>query len=1243
MLSEAHADRRAIEGPGSFWHFDTIGPPTHDLQMTTGKLLCLNMIVKNEVANLERCLGAVADHIACWVIGDTGSTDETQDFMHSFFAARKIPGELHSFPFENFEQARNAALDCAYASALNYDYLLFADADMELVVVDRNFRERLEAPGYRLLQRAGSGLAYWNTRLVQRNAGARYHGVTHEYIDVPGGVKELRGVWYKDHASGSNRAEKFERDIKLLTNALEKEPENRRYWFYLAQSYRDAGRTAEAAKAYAKRAEMGGWDEESWNARLQEARCLRKLGDEGGFLRQALAAFNQRPQRAEPLYDLARYYREKRMHEASLLFSERALGIRRPEDDTLFLEEFVYTAGLQEEYSIAANYARDPARKDRGFAACNWLALNREIPRGSRDLARSNLFFYLQSANTMMPSFAARPVGFAPPEGYRPMQPSITRQGEQIVLVQPTVNYTVTDDGQYHTRNEEPIHTRNFLLRLSSELVIHSTTEVLPPVDMTQPEYSRVLGFADLRLFTWRDELWASACIRELTPQGWCEQVLARIDQGSEECRLRDWRPLHPGGPRRHEKNWIPRVIGEKLQFIQSCDPTRVLDEQAATIFTSTPPIAAEQFGGGSQAIAFDRGWLALIHEVQSRVSDQKKCYHQHRFAWFEQAGTLRLVSRPFFFHKKGIEFAAGLAWFPDGKRLLISYGTGDQDAWIATVDAMEVRGLLEDVERLPSGALDAGGGKVALKLGSGISGNAVATAPKTVAATWPPALDKMQPRTRWCVFTSAGDNNNVLSWLPRFGARDWDLIIAFYGDDESVFRQLQPHSTVAYRVKGSKWQNLKKLYDEQPAILSNYEYIWITDDDMIFHRGDVRRMFELASTYDLWVSQPAFSGEGRISHEVTRWQGLNSGIRLVNFVEVTCPIFRVDKLVHFLNAYDGHLVGWGIDWWYGSLLGANQVRKFGVLEEIVVINPHDHQRPGRSREIIKLQSNEERRQHWYNTKTRLGMSEYDTKTFATITYEAYKRAADPATMRFGRNGVDPISDLIRDFPQKDFRIIFDVGASTGQLASQYSQQFPLAKIICFEPVETTFMSLSDRVRSLPNVHAFCLGLGAESSRRTITVMGNSTMNRMTREVAVSPGINAQSIQIETLEQWCKENDVAHIDLLKIDTEGSDLEVLKGADKMLNKIDFIQCKVSANRYNKCHAWYEVISDYLFEREFYLYGIYEQFGEWTGGGYPILRRFNPVFVNVNMIGPLRGLKAQLSKDVAQVKISSNLRT
>jgi hypothetical protein len=82
--------------------------------------------------------------------------------------------------------------------------------------------------------------------------------VTHEYLDVPGGVEEFRGVWYKDHATGANRVDKFERDIRLLTEALKQEPENHPYRFYLAQSYRDAGRTAEAVEAYAKRAALGG-------------------------------------------------------------------------------------------------------------------------------------------------------------------------------------------------------------------------------------------------------------------------------------------------------------------------------------------------------------------------------------------------------------------------------------------------------------------------------------------------------------------------------------------------------------------------------------------------------------------------------------------------------------------------------------------------------------------------------------------------------------------------------------------------------------------------------------------------------------------------------------------------------------------------------------------------------------------------------------------------------------------------
>jgi glycosyltransferase involved in cell wall biosynthesis len=675
---------------------------------SAGKTLCLNMIVKNEMANLPRCLGAVADHIACWVIGDTGSTDGTQDFIRRFFAERGLPGELHSFPFVNFEQARNEALERALASTVAYDYLLFDDADMELVVEDQDFRTKLKAPGYQLIQRAGSGLVYWNARLARRDAGVRYHGVTHEYLDAPGGAQRLQGVWYRDHATGANRVDKFERDARLLREALEREPDNFRYWFYLAQSYRDAGKIREAADTYARRAGMGGWIEEAWEARRQQARCLHDLGDEGGFLSAALAAYNQRPQRAEPLYDLARYYRLKGQNDASTLFSERGLEMALPDGDILFVEEWVYRYGVKEEFSIAANYASDKARKDRGHAVCDWLALSRDVPEQSRDLARWNLFHYVEPLSVMLPSLTARRVDYIPSDGYRPLNPSVARLGDQIVMLLGATTSQPDAAGDHGRPDGGRIHSRNFLLELDASLAIETVTEILPPAGMPPTAFDPEFGCADGRLFAWRGALWCSAAARELTPEGWRQQVLARIDRDAPGiCRLTDWLALAPEGVQADEKNWMPRLDGDGLAFIQRCDPVRVLDDAARTVSVVTPSIAADAFRGRTVAIAFDGGWLALIQEVRGERRDRS---YQHRFVWFDAESGLRRVSRRFFFfERKAMEFASGLAWHTDGRRLLVSYGIEGREGWIATVEAEEVRGMLRDVEALAGGVRASG------------------------------------------------------------------------------------------------------------------------------------------------------------------------------------------------------------------------------------------------------------------------------------------------------------------------------------------------------------------------------------------------------------------------------------------------------------------------------------------------------------------------------------------------------
>jgi hypothetical protein len=239
------------------------------------------------------------------------------------------------------------------------------------------------------------------------------------------------------------------------------------------------------------------------------------------------------------------------------------------------------------------------------------------------------------------------------------------------------------------------------------------------------------------------------------------------------------------------------------------------------------------------------------------------------------------------------------------------------------------------------------------------------------------------RPRPRFCVFTSAGDYHNVMAWGAGAPDKKWDLVTAFYGDDQASFEELRQISAASFKIEGSKFQNLKQLFGRQPSIFGAYDFILLSDDDIHFTKEKIDELFEIAAAYDLWVCQPSFDPAGRISFPLTAQSGMN--LRITNFVEMTCPLFRKDKLVEFLNTYDGQLVGWGMDWWYCNCLNAMENKKFAVIDKIAVINPHNRQRRGEAREIEKLQSNNDRESHWKETAKNLHLEEYEMRNLAYI------------------------------------------------------------------------------------------------------------------------------------------------------------------------------------------------------------------------------------------------------------------
>lgn len=147
------------------------------------------------------------------------------------------------------------------------------------------------------------------------------------------------------------------------------------------------------------------------------------------------------------------------------------------------------------------------------------------------------------------------------------------------------------------------------------------------------------------------------------------------------------------------------------------------------------------------------------------------------------------------------------------------------------------------------------------------------------------------------------------------------------------------------------------------------YEAVMVMDDDIIINGSGISRLFEIREEYDLWLLQPAFDPGGKINHHVTRVNP-STFMRYTNFVEVTCPLFRKDKLDSFMEIYDPVLVGYGVDWWFLDVLGPNLEGNIAVVDAISCINPHDSAKGGH-REIDRLQKLSIRQENWEVIKKR--------------------------------------------------------------------------------------------------------------------------------------------------------------------------------------------------------------------------------------------------------------------------------
>jgi tetratricopeptide (TPR) repeat protein len=656
--------------------------PSSDANLASSRpLLGLVMIVKNEARRISEVLTSYRPYIDAWTILDTGSTDGTQDMIRGELAG--IPGTLYEEPFVNFATSRNRALELhglatVFSIMPNGDVLEGGPALRSFLEAHRQdhagaYRVRI-APGH-----------YYHPLVMRTGAGWHYRWRTHECAMGPNQGPQIPAVTVHRDRGTRTDAEwrsRWERDVVLLNQDRVDDPNDPRPYFYLGQTHECLGQHALALPFFERRAEMGGYFDEVFEAKFRIGKMKASLGRPWAEIQQAyLEAYAHDPRRAEPLYAISEYWYDKQQHHISRIFATAAAELPKAPTD-LFLDEEIYRWKAADRAAISSFYS---GHKDEG----RFYAEEAVSRRPDDERLRANRAFFAQSMKEL---FGAedRAIEFVPEPGWNASNPSICFALDQIRCVVRTVNYQIVN-GRYVTPDGDGvIRTRNFLLELDRDLKTTRSVEMADKASVPRTNYP-IHGFEDARLFAWKDKWWASATVCDFTEDGRREIAMLDIAKDGAVVHAEALRGVWSAHV---QKNWMPLVDGDVAKFIYAVSPSTIFKlidgtepDRRHAIECSSMTLGHGRLRGGSQAVRMDEGWIFIVHDVAFPGSGR---LYLHRFVFMNEQLQPISMSDPFYFERLGIEFCAGLALIDD--KLVASYAVNDGAARLGIFDLKAVR-----------------------------------------------------------------------------------------------------------------------------------------------------------------------------------------------------------------------------------------------------------------------------------------------------------------------------------------------------------------------------------------------------------------------------------------------------------------------------------------------------------------------------------------------------------------------
>ncbi|MDR7372334.1 FkbM family methyltransferase [Flavobacterium aquidurense] len=173
--------------------------------------------------------------------------------------------------------------------------------------------------------------------------------------------------------------------------------------------------------------------------------------------------------------------------------------------------------------------------------------------------------------------------------------------------------------------------------------------------------------------------------------------------------------------------------------------------------------------------------------------------------------------------------------------------------------------------------------------------------------------------------------------------------------------------------------------------------------------------------------------------------------------------------------------------------------------------------------------------------------------------------------------------------------VFFDVGANIGEYSVNIASIYPNSLIYSFEPNSNTYNVLKQNVYCLEKITPINIGLSDTKKESEIfTYLSDlnsqhaSLYEGVFNDLHNDKSITSIKIELDSLDNFCYNNKIGYIDFLKIDTEGHELDVLKGSMQMIKnggikiiQFEFNEMNVISRVFLK--DFYEILIDYKIYR------------------------------------------------------------